>query len=215
MIDLSVPLIGPAADVLRSVRVLAKHRDRLAILAEGRPGCGKSHLCDLLALDLTSGHAGHRGPGRFAIERVNGQSLNVETVRGWRDYASFGNLFSKWTVKRIDELDQSSPGAQSELLTYLDYLPAHAAVLATTNEYARLRLISGGRLESRFVRVSVGSPSVEEAVKFLRSRFRIPKEVALQIAEGAVPEGCLAVEGVNMRTCMKDVQGYKAAKEAA
>jgi hypothetical protein len=207
MIDLSIPLIGPAADVLRSIRVLAKQRDRLAILAEGRPGGGKSHLLDLLALDLTG--------SKHAVETVNGQSLNVEIVRAWRVSAPLGNLFSAWTIKRIDELDQSSPGAQSELLTFIDYLPARHGVFATTNEYVKLRAISKGRLESRFVRVHVGSPSVEEAVKFLRRRFRIPKEVALQIAEGAIPEGCLAIEGVNMRTCMKDVQGYRAAKEAA
>jgi hypothetical protein len=207
MIDLSIPLIGPAASVLATVRALAKQQDRLAILAEGNPGGGKSHLLELLALDLTG--------SKFAIETCNGQSLSIEIVREWRLRACYGNLFSAWTVKRIDELDKASSSAQAELLTYLDFLPAHLAILATTNEYGRLRAASGGRLESRFVRINVASPSVGDAAEFLRKRFKIPSDVARAIAAGAVPEGQLAVVGVNMRTCIKDVQGYLAAREAA
>jgi hypothetical protein len=208
-IDLTVPLIGPAAGVLATLRSLVKQAKAkgLAILAEGNPGGGKSHMLDLLALELTG--------SKHAIETVNGQSLNVEVVRAWRLGAYYGNLFSAWTIKRIDELDQASQGAQSELLTYLDYLPARAGVFATTNEYAKLRAASRGRLESRFVRVSVASPSIEQATRFLHKRFRIPSDVAHEIATGAVPEGKLAIEGVNMRTCMKDAQGYIAARRAA
>jgi MoxR-like ATPase len=207
MIDLSLPLIGPAAAVLATVRALAKQREQLAILAEGNPGGGKSHLLDVLALDLTK--------SKFAIETINGQSLKIEIVREWRERACYGNLFSAWTVKRIDELDQASPSAQSELLTYIDYLQPRTAVLASTNEYAELRRRSGGRLETRFVRVCVECPSVADAARYLRTRFKIPAAVAAEIAKGAVPEGRLACEGVNMRACVKDVQGYLAAKEAA
>jgi ATPase family associated with various cellular activities (AAA) len=209
MIDLTIPLIGPAAGVLATLRALVKQANAkgLAILAEGNPGGGKSHMLDLLAVELTG--------SRFAIETVNGQSLNVEVVRAWRIGTVYGNLFSAWTIKRIDELDQASAGAQSELLTYLDYLPARAGVFATTNEYAKLRAASRGRLESRFVRVSVASPSIDEATRFLHKRFKVPADVARAIARGAVPEGKLEIEGVNMRTCMKDVQGYLAARRAA
>jgi ATPase family associated with various cellular activities (AAA) len=207
MIDLSTPLIGPAAGVLATLRVLAKQAKDLAILAEGNPGGGKSHLLDLLAVELTG--------SKFAIETVNGQSLNVEVVRAWRIGAAYGNLFSAWTIKRIDELDQASGGAQSELLTYLDYLPAKVGVFATTNEYGKLRAVSGGRLESRFIRVSVASPSIDEAARFLKKRFKIPADVAHAIAVGAVPEGKLPIEGVNMRTCVKDAQAYRAARRAA
>lgn len=207
MIALELPLIGPAASVLGAARELARERDRLAILTEGNPGVGKSHLLDLLAVELTRSH--------FAIERVNGQSLGIELVREWRERAAYGNLFSDWTVKRIDELDLASASAMAELLTYLDYLTPRHAVLATTNDYGKLRANSKGRLETRFVRFHVEPPSVEEAIAFLRRHKQVPAAIAKAIAHGAVPEGCLASEGVNMRACLRDVDGYFSARASA
>ena len=125
---------------------------------------------------------------------------------------AYGNLFSSWTVKRIDELDQSHPSAQAELLTYLDYLPDRIAILATTNDYAALRSVSKGRLETRFVRLHVDAVSVADASGYLVAEMSIPASVAAQIASGSVPEGCLPTEGVNMRACIRDAEGYLAAK---
>lgn len=207
MITLELPLIGPAASVLGAARELGSDRSALAILCEGNPGVGKSHLLDLLALELT------RSP--FAIERVNGQSLGIEVVREWRERAAYGNLFSDWTVKRIDEIDLASGSAIAELLTYLDYLTPCHAVLATTNDYSKLRANSKGRLETRFVRFHVGPPSVEEAIAFLRKHKHLPAAIAKSIALGSVPEGCLATEGVNMRACLRDADGYFAARGSA
>lgn len=207
MIALELPLIGPAASVLGAARKLAGRSDRLAILAEGNPGVGKSHLLDLLALELTR--------SRFAIERINGQSLGIDVVREWRERAAYGNLFSDWTVKRVDELDLASASATNELLTYLDYLTPRHAVLATTNDYAKLRASSKGRLETRFVRFRVDPPTVDDAVGFLKKHKQLPAAIAKSIALGSVPEGCLASEGVNMRACLKDAEGYLAARRAA
>ena len=50
----------------------------------------------------------------------------------------------------------------AELLTYLDTLPKKHAVIATTNEFGKLRAASKGRLESRFIRFRVDAPSVEQ-----------------------------------------------------
>lgn len=206
MIDTTQPLIGPAAKVLDTLRTLAKQRDKIAILLEGSPGVGKSHILDVLALALTN--------SKFSVERVNGQSLGVGLVREWRDRMPYGNLFSDWTVKRIDELDQASPQAQSELLTYLDYLTPNKAVLATTNEYGALRAASKGRLETRFVRIHVEAPSVDDAAQCLADRYQISPVIAKQIALGCVPEGCLPSEGVNMRACIEDAQAFLAARDS-
>lgn len=199
-------LIGPAAAVLAAVVELVDSRENAAVLLEGDPGIGKTVALDQLARRI----CGHE----LAIERVNGQSLSVDLVRSWRDRAAYGNLFSPWTVKRIDEIDQASSSAVSELLTFLDYLPRRIAVLATTNDYAKLRLQSKGRLETRFHRYHVDAPTVEETTAHLVKLFRIPKTVAQKIAGGAVPEGCLPSEGCNMRAAIKDAEAFAAARAA-
>jgi chromosomal replication initiation ATPase DnaA len=206
MIALDLPLIGPAASVLDAARALARS-ERLAILLHGHPGVGKTHLLDLLALELTG--------SRFAIEHVNGQSVSVDLVRQWRERGGYGNLFSAWTVKRIDELDHAGSSASAELLTLLDYLAPRTAILATTNDYAKLRAASKGRLETRFKVLRVDAPSIEQAVAFLRARFKLAAKVADAIARGAVPDGCLPSEGVNMRACVEDAQTYLAARTVA
>lgn len=207
MIRLDLPLIGPAVSFLETARVVAGRHDRFGILAYGSPGVGKTHALDQLAAELTG--------SPFAVEHVNGQSLTVDLVRQWRERGVYGNLFSDWTVKRIDELDHAGGSASAELLSLLDYLAPRTCILATTNDYAKLRAASKGRLETRFKVFRVDGPSVEEAASYLRSRFKIPATVAREISRAAVPEGCLPTEGVNMRACVEDAEGYIAARVVA
>lgn len=205
MIDQSLPLIGPAAKAYEVIKTLASQRGSLAVLLEGNPGVGKSHLLDKLALELTG--------SKFAIEHVNGQSLNIQLVREWRERACYGNLFSDWTIKRIDELDLASPAATAELLSYLDYLQPRMAILATTNDYAKLRATSKGRLETRFNRFHIGAPTVTEGRDYLVAQFGIAPGIAETISRGAVPDGCLITEGVNMRCAVEDGKAFLAAKQ--
>lgn len=203
-------LIGPAASVLEAARVLHKRiasGGSLRLLLEGNPGIGKTELADQLAREITG--------NQFAVEQVNGQSLGIDLVRSWRERGAYGNLFSDWTVKRIDELDKASGSAMAEMLTYLDYLPPHTAVIATTNDYAALQKISQGRLESRFVRFHVDAPTVPETAAHLCKKMQIPLNAALAIAKGAVPEGCLETEGCNMRAACNDALGFIAARSVS
>lgn len=202
----SPSLIGPVAAVLAAAVELSSTAERLAILLDGDPGTGKTAALDQLAARLTG--------TSYAIEHVNGQSLSVDLVRHWRERAAYGNLFSSWTVKRVDEIDQAGASAAAELLTLLDYLPRGLAILATTNDFARLRAQTKGRLESRFHRFHVDAPSVAETAALLASRHRIPARVAEQIARGAVPEGCLITAGCNVRAAIKDAEAYRAARAA-
>lgn len=203
----SPSLIGPVAAVLAAAVELSSTAERLAILLDGDPGTGKTAALDQLAARLAG--------TPYAIEHVNGQSLSVDLVRQWRERAAYGNLFSSWTVKRVDEIDQAGSSAVAELLTFLDYLPRGLAILATTNDFARLRAQSKGRLESRFHRFHVDAPSVAETAELLTIRHRIPARVAEQIARGAVPEGCLLSAGCNVRAAIKDAEAYRAARAAS
>ena len=201
----SHPLIGAAAVTLDAAWHIVIHAESGAILLDGPPGVGKTDVCDRIAARLCDSPLG--------IERINGQSLGIEVVRSWRERGCYGNLFSRKSVKRIDELDHAGPSAMAEMLTLLDYLPAGLFILATTNDYARLRSLSQGRLESRFVRFSVTAPTVQQTARLLMRRHKLPLEVATAIATGAVPEGCLATEGCNVRAALKDALGYMAAAQ--
>jgi MoxR-like ATPase len=204
--DYNHALVGPAASVLGAARQLAAKHNPLAVLLEGDPGVGKGHVADTVALELTG--------SEFAIEHINGQSLSVDTLRLWKHRSAFGNLFSAWTVKRVDEIDQASSSAMAELLSYLDYLPRGLAIIATTNEFAKLRTLTKGRLESRFIRLHVDAPSVDVTTAFLRRRYRLARSHAEAIAGGAVPEGCLPSVGCNMRSAINDAKGLTAAQKA-
>jgi ATP-dependent Clp protease ATP-binding subunit ClpA len=206
MSDYNHELIGPAALVLGAARQLVSKSNPVALLIEGDPGVGKGHISDQLALELTG--------SRFAIEQINGQSLSVDVVRLWKERCGYGNLFSDRTVKRIDELDHTSSSAMAELLTHLDYLHKGHAIIATTNEFAKLRTQSKGRLESRFVRFHVDAPSVEQTAAFVQRLYKLPAAHARAIALGAVPEGCLPSVGCNLRTAINDAKGLTAAKKA-
>ena len=199
-------LIGPAAAVQAAARALISQRDRAAILLDGDPGVGKTAVLDLLAQDITG--------TPYAIEHVNGQSLSVDLVRQWRERGPYGNLFAAWTVKRIDEIDAASSSAIAEMLSFLDYLPKGLLVMASTNEFAKLRSATKGRLESRFHRFHVDAPSVEETTMLLIRDLKVPKSIAQQIARGTVPEGCLITAGCNVRAAIRDAEAFLAARAA-
>lgn len=197
-------LIGPAAAVMLAARAIAGRRDRIALLLDGWPGVGKTAIADALALEITG--------SPHAIEHVNGQSVGADLVRGWRAASAYGNLFSPWTVKRIDEIDRASSAGVLELLTYLDYQRPHHAIIATTNDFAALKSSWKGRLETRFMRLPVEAPSILETAAHLVTRFRIPKVKATEIARGSVPDGEL--DGCNVRAATLDAEAMQILMEA-
>jgi hypothetical protein len=109
---------------------------------------------------------------------------------------AYGNLFSPWSVRIINELDRCSRDAQDLLLTYLDKLPDGRAVIGTSN--LQLDLLTE-RFQTRFQAIKLLPPTTEELAEFLSRRWIIPSAVAMRIAVGS--GGCV-------RAALADLENY-------
>lgn len=159
-------LIGPAATVDGILALMAddlRHDPHANVktLLYGAPGVGKTQICERLALNLTGGSP-------FACESINGKELDLAKVKEWRHAMRYGNIFSEWDVKIINEVDKASTDAQVLMLTLLDELPPRRAILTTSN--LELKNLSE-RFQTRFMQYAVDAPATEDIVSLLAQRF--------------------------------------------
>ena len=146
---------------------------KLKTLMYGVPGCGKTTIAELLARALAA-HA-------VDIQGINGRNLTIDEVRAWQNDSKLSTLFGGWKVKVINEADLIPAVAQDLMLTYLDELPPHTAVIASSNAS---RETLSERFATRFMAVRIDGPSEEEIQCFLRRRWHLPKQAAAFIAQG-------------------------------
>lgn len=162
-----------AARLVRHVRELRdQEQARLKMVFYGEPGCGKSTLAGMVARAL--------GTHPAEIQTINGRDLSIDEVRRWMESAAYGSLFKGWQVKLINEMDLVPLAAQELMLTYLDELRPHMAILGTSN--ARAETLSE-RFQTRFQQIHVASPPAEDVAEFL-TRWSVPKHAANFIAVG-------------------------------
>jgi len=178
-------LIGQArrvagAQVAKARRLAAADPPAASIklLLYGPPGVGKTSVVEMLARELAG--------SPLAIEDFNGREVTVEVVREWMRGLACGSLFSRWSVRIVNELDRCSKEAQDLMLTYLDRLPPGRALLGTSN--LQLELLTG-RFQTRFQAIKLLPPEAEELAEFLLARWPVPRQTALQIAAGS--GGCV------------------------
>jgi replication-associated recombination protein RarA len=186
-------ILGPARTIaqkllMKAVKSKLNGRQPLKILIYGQPGIGKTTIAELLAAELTQ--------SSYGIEDVNGKLVTIDVVKGWMRELSFGNLFSEWTVKIVNELDRCSRDAQDLLLTYLDKLPPGRAFIATSNlDLGQLT----ERFQTRFQSIKLEAPSFEEIRDLLIQQWDAPEPVASMIALGC---------GGNVRAALADLETY-------
>jgi replication-associated recombination protein RarA len=171
-------LIGPArkiaADLLRLAERVKDGRNTLKLLLYGKPGNCKTDIAGMICKVLAA--------GTLDVQSINGRNVSIDEVRYWQQNTAYGSLFGGWKVKLINEADLIPQIAQDLLLTYLDELPDHNAVLGTSN--LDLGTLTE-RFQTRFRLVHVKPPTSGELARWLMQRWHVPKATADFIAVGA------------------------------
>lgn len=138
-------------------------------LLTGEAGTGKTSLAMALAASIT-GCTVDNIINRQAtnVDWLNGQSCSVEQVRKWREQGAYLPLYGNRVVQIVDEIDSISPAAANEILSYLDSLPYHTLLIATTNKSVSEL---PDRLQSRFKVHRFTKVETDTISNFLLSHF--------------------------------------------
>ena len=187
-------LIGPARSIAVALLAhAAEIRERpsaqLKMIFHGIFGAGKTTIAEMLAHALAA--------GAIDVEKINGRNLTIEVVRQWQQSSCYSSLFGGWKVKLIEEADLVPQLAQDLMLTYLDELPPHNAVIGSSNlDLATLT----ERFQTRFELVHVDAPSSEQLARWLVRHWQVPLATADFIAFGSCG---------NVRAALLDAKNFK------
>jgi replication-associated recombination protein RarA len=186
-------IIGPGTRIASKLiekanRTKANGQTPIKILLYGPPCVGKTTIAELLAAELTA--------SQWSIEETNGKLVTIETVKGWMRELAFGNLFSDWSVKIVNELDRQSMLCEQRCCASRREEPFSSRwSLSISNHPERneKRSFSVPRL------ALVEAPASEEIRGFLMERWEVPESVASMISVGC---------GGNVRAALADLETY-------
>jgi replication-associated recombination protein RarA len=169
--------IGPAKDLAMVLERIAKRSARtnepVKVVIRGEPGIGKSALVDNLIEQL--------GANQWTTTKLNGTQLNVDKIDEWASRLCLREIYGKFRVLRIEEVDKVNAFVQARMLTLLDDLPENVAVICTSNKELK---DFDPRFQSRFQVFSLKAPGAEE-IKWLLKKFGLRKDDANRIAQFA------------------------------
>jgi replication-associated recombination protein RarA len=139
----------------------------------GDPGVGKSALADYLLSRLAV--------SKWSVTKLSGTQLRLEQIEDFQKTLCYREMFSRYRILRIEEMDRASHTARAGMLTMLDDLPDHVGVVCTTNK-------SIGEMEmrflSRFQSIEVKPPTAAQ-IRELLSELGLRKDVVTRISEFA------------------------------
>jgi replication-associated recombination protein RarA len=147
--------------------------ERIKLLLRGDPGIGKSALVEHFLEEL--------GANRWTTTKLNGTQLKVETIDEWAGRLCYRELYGTYRVLWIEEVDKVNAFVQARMLTLLDDLPDHVAVVCTSNKELK---DFDPRFQSRFQVFSLKPPAAEE-IKWLLKKFGLRKDDINRIANFA------------------------------
>ena len=166
--------IGPAKDLAVVLERIAKRAGRsgeaIKILIRGEPGIGKSALAEGFVEGL--------GANKWTVTKLNGTQLKVETIDDWAGRLCFRELYGNYRVLWIEEVDKVNAFVQARMLSLLDDLPDHVAVVCTSNKEVK---DFEPRFQSRFQVFCLKPPAAEE-IKWLLKKFGLRKDDINRIA---------------------------------
>ena len=146
--------IGPAQKVADLIDKLLANAlpsgSPLKLLLLGRPGVGKTELANYFMARLCC--------DRWHTTVLNGTQVKIEAVEELAASLRYRELFGQYRLIRIEEVDKVPVVAQVRLLTLLDDLPGHAAVLCTSN--CSVNDLEE-RFQSRFLLFDIAPPTGE------------------------------------------------------
>ena len=153
--------IGPAqkvADLIDKLLATALPTGSpLKLLLLGRPGIGKTELANYFMARLCC--------DRWHTTVLNGTQVKIEAVEELAASLCYRELFGQYRLIRIEEVDKVPVIAQVRLLTLLDDLPNHAAVLCTSN--CTVNDLEE-RFQSRFLLFDLAPPTGEQIEELLQ-----------------------------------------------
>lgn len=167
--------IGPAAKAARALDNIITRTEKTAaplkLLFYGDPGVGKSALVEYLLAQL--------GTSKWSVTRMSGTEVRLEDVQAFNARLCYRDLFSTYKILWIDEMDRASHTARAAMLTMLDTLPDHVAVVVTCNK-------SIGEIEQRFFtrfQAFEIKPPTSDQIRQLLGKWKLRAQSINRIAE--------------------------------